>query len=111
MEQLYGLGRSLVSKVIPYRPPQQTGNFYFERIHLSKKVGSKARVGKITTPHGSFLTPAFVPVGTNAALKGISNSTMSDIFETQGTKTLTFCNTYHLMLHPGTKIVKEGMII
>ena len=40
-------------------------------VHRSKKPGSRARVGKITTPHGVIHTPAFVPVGTNGALKAV----------------------------------------
>lgn len=47
--------------------------FRFELIHESRKPGSRARVGKIHTPHGVIDTPGFVPVGTNAALKGVSN--------------------------------------
>jgi hypothetical protein len=45
--------------------------FGFEVVHRSKKPGSRARVGKITTPHGVIHTPAFVPVGTNGALKAV----------------------------------------
>ena len=39
--------------------------FGFEVVHRSRKPGSRARVGKITTPHGVIHTPAFVPVGTD----------------------------------------------
>lgn len=75
-------------------------NFKFELIHKSKI--SRARVGKIHTPHGIIDTPNFVAVGTNGTLKALDNVTVMDM----GLQ-LMFCNTYHLMLQPGTKIVKE----
>lgn len=75
--------------------------FKFELIHQSKK--SRARVGRIHTPHGIIDTPNFVGVGTNAALKSVDAVTASQI----GMQ-LMFCNTYHLMLQPGTEIVKQA---
>lgn len=75
--------------------------FKFELIHTSKK--SRARVGRIHTPHGIIDTPNFVGVGTNAALKAVDSVMISQI----GLQ-LMFCNTYHLMLQPGTKIIKEA---
>lgn len=76
-------------------------DFRFECIHQSSK--SRARVGRIHTPHGIIETPNFVAVGTNGTLKGLDNKTVSDI----GLQ-LMFCNTYHLMLQPGTEIVKKA---
>ena len=75
--------------------------FKFEIIKQSKKSG--ARVGKITTPHGVIDTPNFVGVGTLGTLKGIEN-TLTDTLDLQ----LMFCNTYHLMLHPGSSVVKKA---
>lgn len=75
--------------------------FYFECIHQSNV--SRARVGRIHTPHGIIDTPNFVAVGTNATLKAIDNSIVNDI----GLQ-LMFCNTYHLMLQPGTGIVRQA---
>ncbi len=75
--------------------------FRFELLHTSKK--SRARVGRIHTPHGIIDTPNFVAVGTNGTLKALDNVTVQDI----GLQ-LMFCNTYHLMLQPGTKIVKDA---
>lgn len=75
--------------------------FYFEPIHTSAK--SRARVGKIHTPHGIIDTPNFVGVGTNGTLKGLDSELVSSI----GLQ-LMFCNTYHLMLQPGTKIVQQA---
>lgn len=75
--------------------------FAFELIHQSKK--SRARVGKIHTPHGVIDTPGFVAVGTNATLKSLDTKTVSEI----GLQ-LMFCNTYHLMLQPGTDLIKKA---
>jgi queuine tRNA-ribosyltransferase len=60
-------------------------------------------VGRIHTPHGIIDTPGFVPVGTNAALKGMTNAQSTDA----GVQ-LMFCNTYHLIVHPGPDVVAEA---
>lgn len=75
--------------------------FTFELIHQSCK--SRARVGKIHTPHGIIDTPNFVAVGTNGTLKALDSELASQL----GLQ-LMFCNTYHLMLQPGTHTVKEA---
>lgn len=75
--------------------------FNFEIIHQSTL--SDARVGKITTPHGSFTTPAFVAVGTNGILKAVDHKSIEDL-----NLPLVFSNTYHLMLHPGEEVVDKA---
>ncbi len=75
--------------------------FKFELIHQSSK--SRARVGRIHTPHGIIDTPNFVAVGTNGSLKALDSKMAEDI----GLQ-LMFCNTYHLMLQPGTDVVKKA---
>ncbi|MES2272879.1 MAG: tRNA guanosine(34) transglycosylase Tgt [Chlamydiota bacterium] len=75
--------------------------FRFEQIHRSKK--SRARVGRIYTPHGVIDTPNFVAVGTNGTLKALDNQTVQSI----GLQ-LMFCNTYHLLLQPGPEIVQRA---
>jgi queuine tRNA-ribosyltransferase len=75
-------------------------SFSFELIYQSTK--SRARVGRIHTPHGIIDTPNFVPVGTNATLKAL-DSVLAHELDVQ----LMFCNTYHLMLQPGTEIIKN----
>lgn len=75
--------------------------FTYELIHQSKK--SCARVGKIHTPHGIIDTPNFVGVGTNGTLKALD-----PFMATQMGLQLMFCNTYHLMLQPGTQLVKNA---
>lgn len=61
-----------------------------------------ARVGRVTTPHGSFDTPAFMPVGTNATVKAM---TPEEVAATNAQ--ILLCNAYHLYLRPGQDIVKE----
>lgn len=75
--------------------------FQFEILHLSKK--SRARVGRITTPHGVIDTPNFVAVGTNGTLKALDNQMVDSI----GLQ-LMFCNTYHLLLQPGVDVVQRA---
>jgi queuine tRNA-ribosyltransferase len=75
--------------------------FRFDVIHQSTK--SLARVGRITTPHGIIDTPGFVAVGTNAALKAI------DFPSADATgQQLIFSNTYHLLLHPGSDVIRDA---
>lgn len=75
--------------------------FRFELIHRSKK--SRARVGRIHTPHGIIDTPNFVAVGTNGTLKALDNRMVDSI----GLQ-LMFCNTYHLLLQPGPAVVQRA---
>lgn len=76
-------------------------SFHFELLHQSKK--SRARVGRIHTPHGIIDTPNFVAVGTNGTVKSLDNTLLHEI-DLQ----LMFCNTYHLLLQPGTEVVKKA---
>jgi len=73
----------------------------FEILHRSSK--SRARLGRIETPHGVIDTPNFVAVGTNGTLKALDNR-MADSIGLQ----LMFCNTYHLLLQPGPDIVRRA---
>lgn len=69
---------------------------------LKKSKRTRARLGVIETLHGVIETPAFVPVGTQAAVKGI----MPDQLKAIGVKTV-LCNTYHLYLRPGDMNIKK----
>lgn len=64
---------------------------------------SHARAGTLTTLHGTIQTPAFVPVGTKAGVKGVLPETLLKI----GAQ-VVLANTYHLYLQPGEKIVKNA---
>ncbi len=61
-----------------------------------------ARAGTITTPHGTILTPIFMPVGTQATVKTLSPEELHEA----GT-TIILSNTYHLMLRPGSKLIAD----
>jgi queuine tRNA-ribosyltransferase len=75
--------------------------FQFNIINSSKL--SRARTGQIVTPHGTIDTPNFVAVGTNGTIKALDSLTVEQI----GIQ-LMFCNTYHLMIQPGTDVVKQA---
>jgi queuine tRNA-ribosyltransferase len=59
-----------------------------------------ARCGEIATPHGVVRTPAFMPVGTQATVKGLS----PDMVRKTGAD-IVLGNTYHLMLRPGAETI------
>ena len=68
------------------------------------KTNGKARRGKFDTVHGSFQTPCFMNVGTAAAIKGgISSIDLKNELKCQ----VELCNTYHLHVRPGDKIVRQ----
>ena len=69
---------------------------------LAEDPGSGARCGEVTTEHGSFLTPAFMPVATQGAVKTLT----SDRLRQAGVQ-IVLSNAYHLCLRPGADIVQE----
>ena len=69
--------------------------------HIDATSGA-ARAGHLTTPHGLIETPVFMPVGTVASVKGVSQ----DILEELGVQIL-LGNTYHLYLRPGVEQVRK----
>ncbi|MBX9765345.1 tRNA guanosine(34) transglycosylase Tgt [Patescibacteria group bacterium] len=72
---------------------------------LIEKGGSQGpRAGTIHTPHGSFQTPAFVPVGTKGTVKGVLPRDLKDVVGAE----VALGNTYHLFLQPGEEIVAEA---
>lgn len=74
------------------------------KYHLIKKdKHTGARLGEIETPHGTFKTPIFMPVGTQATVKAMSPEELEDIGAD-----IILSNTYHLWVRPGEDIVKEA---
>lgn len=71
--------------------------------HIKTCQQSGARLGKVHTPHGSFDTPAFMPVGTLATVKTLSPEEL----ESMGAG-MILSNTYHLWIRPGEDIVEEA---
>ncbi|WP_039383028.1 tRNA guanosine(34) transglycosylase Tgt [Neochlamydia sp. TUME1] len=64
---------------------------------------SRARVGIIETAHGAIETPVFMPVGTRAAVKTLTNQHLLDM-----KAQIILGNTYHLMLRPGVEILAKA---
>ena len=64
---------------------------------------SGARLGVLHTPHGDIDTPIFMPVGTQASVKGISPEELREI-----NARIILSNTYHLYLRPGHELVREA---
>src|SRR6478672_12718867 len=69
---------------------------------LATDPRTHARLGRVTTRHGSFDSPAFMPVGTQGTIKGV----LPDHVAATGSQ-IILANTYHLMLRPGEKVVAE----
>ncbi len=67
------------------------------------KQEKNARRGQFETVHGTFQTPCFMNVGTAAAIKGGISSVDLKELKTQ----VELCNTYHLHLRPGDRVIKE----
>jgi len=64
---------------------------------------TRARAGEFTTPHGVIKTPVFMPVGTNSAVKMMTNDHLEN---TQAQ--IILANAYHLFLRPGHKLVEKA---
>ena len=73
----------------------------YELVKADAKTG--ARAGIIHTPHGSFPTPIFMPVGTQASVKGVSPEELKELGAG-----IILSNTYHLFLRPGMELVREA---
>ncbi len=69
---------------------------------LCRSSRSAARRGEVRTPHGTFQTPVFMPVGTQATVKGISPANLREL-EAQ----IILGNTYHLYIRPGHELIKD----
>ncbi|MHB1453550.1 MAG: tRNA guanosine(34) transglycosylase Tgt [Saccharofermentanales bacterium] len=74
---------------------------WYEPVKECAQTG--ARLGVVHTPHGSFETPCFMPVGTQATVKGLSPE------EVKSTGAgIMLSNTYHLWMRPGNKIIRDA---
>jgi queuine tRNA-ribosyltransferase len=74
-------------------------SFSFER---NKTDPTGARRGRLTTPHGTVETPFFMPVGTQASVKALTQEALEDL----GAE-IILANTYHLYLRPGHELVRK----
>ena len=73
----------------------------YELIKKCKQTG--ARLGVLHTPHGSFSTPMFMPVGTQGSVKGVSAHELKEMGAG-----IILNNTYHMYLRPGHKLVEKA---
>jgi queuine tRNA-ribosyltransferase len=74
-------------------------NFSFE---VGKTDPTGARRGLLTTPHGAVQTPFFMPVGTAATVKGLTQGALEEL----GAE-IILANTYHLYLRPGHELIRK----
>ena len=70
---------------------------------IAQDPATGARAGLLHTPHGTFKTPMFMPVGTQATVKTVT----PDELEEMGAQ-IILGNTYHLFLRPGTELIAEA---
>jgi queuine tRNA-ribosyltransferase len=69
---------------------------------LKTDLHSQARLGRLQTPHGTFETPVFMPVGTQATVKTLRTA---DLVACGAS--IILCNTYHLYLRPGHELIRS----
>lgn len=75
--------------------------FYYEQIKQDKLSG--ARAGILHTPHGDILTPTYMPVGTQATVKGVMPRDLKE-----ANSQIILANTYHLYMRPGDELIKQA---
>lgn len=71
---------------------------------LQRHAHSAARVMQVQTPHGTFTTPTFMPVGTRA---GVNNLTPEELRES-GSQIILGGNTYHMLCAPGMEVIERA---
>lgn len=74
----------------------------FEFKVIKKDPSSRARAGEFRTPHGTFQTPAFMPVGSQATVKSLTPEQLKS-----ANVPILLCNAYHLAKRPGEKIIRQ----
>ena len=70
---------------------------------IKKEAKTSARLGKIHTNYGTYDTPMFMPVGTQASVKTLSPEELKDIHSG-----IILSNTYHLWLRPGEDVIDHA---
>jgi len=69
---------------------------------IKSSTSSRARLGRLTTPHGSLQTPFFMPIATKGSVKAVTAAEMKQL----GAQ-IILSNTYHLYLQPGLNVLKK----
>jgi len=70
---------------------------------IKKDDKTRARRGRLRTPHGVIETPVFMPVGTAATVKAMRTEQLKEIGAG-----IILSNTYHLYLRPGHELIREA---
>ena len=81
---------------------RRTSPISFEVIARATGEGTRARAGRLQTPHGVVETPIFMPVGTNATVKTLDPDDLREV----GAQ-IILSNTYHLSLRPGHERIRD----
>ncbi len=71
---------------------------------IARHTHTKARVLRVTTPHGAFITPVFMPVGTRAGV----NNMMPEELNAAGSQVILGGNTYHMLCAPGMEVIEAA---
>lgn len=79
-------------------------NNSFSSTLVCKHADTEARVMRVETPHGAFLTPTFMPVGTRA---GVNNMTPQELCDA-GSQIILGGNTYHMLCAPGMEVIERA---
>ena len=74
----------------------------FEVLAAAEGEGTRARAGRLQTPHGSVETPIFMPVGTNATVKALDPDDLREVGAS-----IILSNTYHLSIRPGHERIQR----
>jgi queuine tRNA-ribosyltransferase len=76
----------------------------FKSTVIATHQSTRARVMDIETPHGHFLTPVFMPVGTRA---GVNNMMPSELIDARS-QIILGGNTYHMLVAPGMDVIQKA---
>lgn len=74
----------------------------FDVLATPPRTGTRARAGRLETPHGTVETPVFMPVGTNATVKALDPDDLHEVGAT-----IILSNTYHLSIRPGHERIER----
>jgi queuine tRNA-ribosyltransferase len=83
-------------------PTRRSSALSFEVLATAQGEGTRARAGRLRTPHGEIETPVFMPVGTNATVKALDPDDLHEVGAS-----IVLANTYHLSIRPGHERIRQ----
>lgn len=92
----------MLRKIAPWAGERLLGFMQNKSPFIVNATDQLARRGVFSTIHGDFETPAFMPVGTQATVKGITPRVLSEI-----AAQIILTNTYHLHIRPGDQLIRD----